>query len=350
MNGEEYDFASKLLHQFVLDTPLVGKACFELENIINENRPLIPAGPPVFITGLARAGTTILLQLLYQSGQFRSLTYRDMPFVLMPTLWSKISRPFHLKKPISARAHQDRVMIDYDSPEAFEEIFWRIFCGTEYIVSHSLRPHEPDEEIIAKFRMFVRNALVSGNGVHRYLSKNNNHLLRLAALKKAFPDAILLIPFRDPVQHAISLHRQHQLFTQRHQTDQFSKRYMTWLGHFEFSSNHKPFCFNKTESHYQPSDGVVYWLEYWLHVHEYLLAHAPNDALLLSYDQLCEDNRTLHQLVTMLGINSIDIRLHTSLEIKPHAEPDIPLALKQKVYDCFAALKERAKAPLKAHF
>ena len=37
----------------------------------------------VFITGLARSGTTILLNALYKSNIFASLTYSDMPFVLL---------------------------------------------------------------------------------------------------------------------------------------------------------------------------------------------------------------------------------------------------------------------------
>ena len=40
----------------------------------------------IFITGLPRSGTTSLLNFLYSSNQYASLTYRNMPFVLSPNL------------------------------------------------------------------------------------------------------------------------------------------------------------------------------------------------------------------------------------------------------------------------
>ena len=60
---------------------------FESSNISSSSEN----GDHVFITGLARAGTTILLNALYKSNLFASLSYSDMPFVLAPNLWSKIS-------------------------------------------------------------------------------------------------------------------------------------------------------------------------------------------------------------------------------------------------------------------
>ena len=36
----------------------------------------------VFVMGLARSGTTVLLNALYESSEFASLSYKDMPFVL----------------------------------------------------------------------------------------------------------------------------------------------------------------------------------------------------------------------------------------------------------------------------
>ena len=80
----------------------------------------------VFVCGLPRSGTTILMRSLYETGQFASLTYRDMPFVVSPNLWSKISDSNI--KPMSAkeRLHGDNVKVNIDSPEALEEVFWRV--------------------------------------------------------------------------------------------------------------------------------------------------------------------------------------------------------------------------------
>lgn len=48
------------------------------------------------------------------------------------------------------------------------------------------------------------------HGGARYLSKNNNNILRLEALATSFPDALLIHPFRDPLQQALSLLSQHR--------------------------------------------------------------------------------------------------------------------------------------------
>ena len=57
-----------------------------------------------------------------------------------------------------------------------------------------------------KFIRYVGAVLVSDpEGRTRYLSKNNNNILRLPALARAFPQALILIPFRDPLTHAASL-------------------------------------------------------------------------------------------------------------------------------------------------
>ena len=78
----------------------------------------------LFITGLARSGSTILLNTLYDTGKFASLKYSDMPFVVCPNIWSKINfnKKNYYKK---IRAHNDGVKFSATSPEAFEEVFWK---------------------------------------------------------------------------------------------------------------------------------------------------------------------------------------------------------------------------------
>ena len=104
---------------------------FAIENALIKKPQELP-GNHVFISGLARSGTTILLKYLYETGAFKSLTYSDMPFVLMPNTWKKISRK-KTKSSKHERAHNDSIKIGPDSPEAFEEVFWRVFFGKNYI-------------------------------------------------------------------------------------------------------------------------------------------------------------------------------------------------------------------------
>ena len=80
----------------------------------------------VFVAGLARSGTTILLNAINQSKQFASLSYEDMPFILAPNFWTKIN-PAKQYLDVKERAHGDGIKISMNSPEAFEEVFWKTF-------------------------------------------------------------------------------------------------------------------------------------------------------------------------------------------------------------------------------
>ena len=61
------------------------------------------------------------------------LSYADMPFVLYSNLWSKIS--FNKNSKYTERAHGDGIKVSTESPEAFEEVFWKTF------------EHENEEEL-----------------------------------------------------------------------------------------------------------------------------------------------------------------------------------------------------------
>src|SRR3546814_15140574 len=55
-----------------------------------------------------------------------------MPMVMAPLLWSRISGAFRLDGHRQERAHGDGVLIDFDSPEALEEVLWRAFWPAKY--------------------------------------------------------------------------------------------------------------------------------------------------------------------------------------------------------------------------
>ena len=114
-----------------------------------------------------------------------SLTYADMPFVLAPNLWQRLSANGGEAGPKAERAHGDGIAVDFHSPEALDEVYWRIFSGGDYILADRLVPHVPDDELVAGYRDLMRLVL-RRTGRSRYLSKNNNHLLRLESLARAF--------------------------------------------------------------------------------------------------------------------------------------------------------------------
>ena len=89
-----YNFLEKFLHKVVLSPQIIREVTFDIENSIFKHdyfKHDYFKQNHIFIAGLARSGTTILLNSIYKSDIFASLTYEDMPFILAPNLWSKIS-------------------------------------------------------------------------------------------------------------------------------------------------------------------------------------------------------------------------------------------------------------------
>ena len=84
-----YSWLEQKLHKIALSSQFMREITFDFES--TNISSTCETENHIFITGLARAGTTILLNALYKSNVFASLSYADMPFVLAPNLWSKIS-------------------------------------------------------------------------------------------------------------------------------------------------------------------------------------------------------------------------------------------------------------------
>ena len=317
MSDLGYSFSSRLLHRIALQSKAIAEISFDIENMLVNKKGSTLNSKPIFISGLARSGTTMLMRYLYETGEFRSLTYLDMPFVLMPNLWQKLS----LQKTggeLKERAHQDGIMVSFESPEAFEEVFWRVFTGNKYIAKDRLKLQKVDQDVTNKFKDYIHNVILSADKPDqtRYLSKNNNNILRIDSLKKCFPEASLVIPFRDPLQHALSLFHQHLHFSQVQTKDKFSLDYMNWLGHFEFGLNQKPFDLNNTDTfnaiQSTNKSELDFWLLSWKNYYEFVLQQPEDTALLFCYEDFCTaPNSVLKELFPLLGLSEIN------KEIKP---------------------------------
>jgi hypothetical protein len=309
MRGRAYNVAERALHHLALGSQSIAEIAFDLNGLLTSARKDAEYDHRhVFVSGLARAGTTIVMRRLHETGLFRSLTYRDMPFVLCPNLWERLSSLSRRDMEAVERAHGDRLTIDADSPEALDEVFWRVFAGSDYIRADHLSVHDVGPELIERFRQYVSCILLSQNCTgsrRRYLSKNNNNILRLKALQAAYPSSIIVIPFRDPAQHANSLRSQHLKFCRMQSEDRFMRRYMTWLAHHEFGLEHKPFWLEAgrpfaASSH--PTDSINYWLETWIRIYDWLRRNRPANSVLVCYEDLCSDPTTWSRLLARLGI------------------------------------------------
>lgn len=248
----------------------------------------------------------MLLNLLYSTREFRSLTYRDMPFVMMSGTWKTVSGSHRLQSTTKERAHGDRILVDYDSAEAFEEVFWKTFCGERFVFDQHLQPHKVNRKTQKQFCDFIRSVLASDDQLpgRRYLSKNNNNILRLKALRSALPGATILIPFREPLEHARSLLKQHQRFCDIHREDSFALNYMNWLGHFEFGMGHRPFRFNEQKNPYSPYE-INYWLQIWCNTYSWLLAEKADQMHFIGYERACEAPAELFEaLAPLVGVTA----------------------------------------------
>jgi Sulfotransferase family len=301
-----YSRLDRWLHRLALGFTPIAELSFDIERarILGEAPPI--ADRPVFVAGFARSGSTLLTQLLYASGAFASPTYMDLPFPLAPNLWSRLSRANKRQVARAERGHKDGVAHDLDSPDAIEEVFWRVFEGRNYINRGHVRPHNASRATREAFQSFVQLHLLNA-GRGRYLSKNNNNILRLPDLVSTFPNAILLHPFRRPLDQAVSLLKQHKLSKELHQKDRFRADFMRWLGHHEFGSDHRPFQFNAQVASPRSSDTIGYWLMQWNAAYQFLLDQpeiVQRNQIWCDYDALCQDPTSeLKKLATIVGVD-----------------------------------------------
>ena len=290
MNG--YSRLEKVFHKIVLGSKIIQEISFNLERFLYSSGSAAFSRKPVFVMGLARSGTTTLLRLLHETNSFESITYRDVPFVLMPTIWRNLCQYFHLQMDPKERAHGDSILVDFDSPESFEDVFWRTFSDEPYIKNNAIYAYQPSLESIEKFRYYmglVGNKLGSKK---RYLSKNNNNLLRLKPLSDAFPDGKFLVMWRNPLQTASSLYKMHCRFSDAQKADPFVLDYMNLIGHYEFGLGHKSFYFKEAFQSEFKSSEPSYWLAYWIYVHSFLLnSEWDKNIYLINYEDICTHSK-----------------------------------------------------------
>lgn len=186
----DYSPADRLLHRLTLSSQGVRRLSLDMERALM--RPDGGANRSVCVTGLARAGTTALMRALHGSGHFASLTYADMPFVLAPNLWGRFSRFNQRNRHRRQRAHGDGVEVDYDSPEAFEEVFWQLELGDYPGVPAALTPQTVSPAVVDSFRTY-QQLVCQRHEATRYLTKNNNQILRLASLAPQTPETTYLV-------------------------------------------------------------------------------------------------------------------------------------------------------------
>ena len=299
--NQDYSPLDRVVHRLAFSSRTIQLAAADIEqSLYGHLYRDIEINKPVFITSLPRAGTTLLLEILSRIPGFATHCYRDMPFVLAPLLWQKISGNFRKQSNLRERAHGDGMLVGYDSPEAFEEVLWHIFWSHKY--KTNCISLWTGEEATTEFRDFMTGHMqkiialrTSGQaGTTRYLSKNNANIARIDFIRRLIPDAMILVPFRHPIDHAASMLRQHKNFLDRHRNDVFSRKYMQDIGHFEFGHLHRRFSFAGSVT--GNPDQINYWIAYWINAFEYIIMQRDHITL-VSYENLCRDGTAAIELL-----------------------------------------------------
>ena len=283
-----YSALQRFLHRTALSSQFMREVMFDVEQSIFFKKDDNFDDDHVFVAGLARSGTTILLNAIHQSNQFASLTYDDMPFILAPNLWGKINRR-STHGEAKERAHGDSIRVSTNSPEAFEEVFWKTFTDNSII----------REELFIKFISLI----LKKNNKTRYLSKNNQNIRRLDLLSEIFPRSKILIPFRDPLQQTLSLFSQHMKFGKEQNEDTFVRDYMKWIGHSEFGLDYK--MIHPSNLLYPNEKEFNHWLEQWYLTYKSVLELSAEhgEFYLIRFESLCNNPKVWGNVKDLLGIN-----------------------------------------------
>lgn len=354
----DYGLADRLIHRFAFAHPAIQRALGDVESdLFADELKEARAEAPVFVTGLPRAGTTLLLEMLYATGEFFTFTYRQMPFVMAPLLWDRLSAPFQKAAVAAERAHGDGMEVSFDSPEAFEEVLWLNYLRPSYIGREAVRPlrHEaitPEfrrafERLLCKLQRLDARKRPDRSG-RRYLSKNNMNVARLDTLPVLFPDATILLCVRDPLTHASSLKVQHERFSALHQEHAFAMRYMEWIGHYDFGANFKPIDFAGTNETPPVSKDAEFWLGYWTAAYRYVLQSLNANTRVVAFEALTKPgSATLGQLAEVVGVQNREALLAQASRLRgagsrPLTETSLPRELVREARDIYAELRARS--------
>ncbi len=291
-----------MLSALVLRSPAACRLLSQWETSLLANQVSnLKIDRPVFIAGLARAGTTILLRKICELSGFAAHRYSDFPFIFTPYAWAMLRRwaPAQEQAP-RERMHKDRIMVTAESPEAMEEVLWMAFFSHLHDPSRSnvldSSVKRPDFETF--FADHIRKLILARAG-QRYVSKNNYNVTRLAYLRRMFPNSCFLIPIRSPVAHVASLMKQQDLFCRVQNESMAVRRHLRSVGHFEFGLDRRPInpaddaAVVSVEDCWRRGQEVRGWARYWAMIYRHVADRLDAEpalarrSLVVPYEDLC---------------------------------------------------------------
>lgn len=272
---------------------------------------------PIYVAGVARSGTTILTEMLARHPDVTSHRYSDFPNVFTPYWRNWLMQRVRRSPPEAVeRAHKDRVMVTSESPEAVEEVIWMRFFERLHdpLANQTLDASTSNPEFETFYRDHIRKLLLV-RGKSRYLAKGNYNVTRLAYIRKIFPEARIVIPVRNPVNHVASLVKQDCIFEAATREDSRVTEQLQRSGHFEFGPDKR--CINVGDSneareiqdHWAAGRTALGWAMYWNAVYRSLRHLFEGDPDLagavhfIRYEELCrEPERMIDSLVAHVDL------------------------------------------------
>ncbi len=196
---------------------------------------------PVFLCGLPRSGSTILLECLARAPEVATNRYRDFPFPWIPLTWSRFQDRFGHSRPPAERILGDGIEITRESPEAMEEPLWETVLPNLHHPrrGHVLDPELASPELERALQQHMRKILWLRGG-SRYVSKGHYNSTRIAWLAHRFPDARFIVPVRHPAVQVASLAATHQRLLDEADANGRIGNMLRAAGHYEFGPHRAP--------------------------------------------------------------------------------------------------------------
>ena len=258
---------------------------------------------PIYIVGLARAGTTIILEMLGKHPFLASHKYRHLLMPYFPHRFSRIVDQSKFFTKPRERIHKDGIIVTRESSEAVEETFWQDFFTNNHNedISNVMNGAMSNPKFEQFYRNHIRKLLINQRR-SRYLAKNNYNITRLEYLHQLFPNVKFLLIVRNPVNQIASLIKQTKLFIEMEENHHFLIDWHRLTGHSEFG--YSQLCINtgdnaiihkirrlwKNEKTY-----VKGWAYYWSSIYDYVMnlldenRKIKDSTLIIRYEDLCDN-------------------------------------------------------------
>ena len=265
-----------------------------LENLFLKNKLKKIYYKKIIVLGYPRSGTSLITSLLNLNTKISSFEYRDLPFILCFYFWNKVNYLYYSSNKKFERSHKDKLLINYKSPDAFEEIFWSHYLedykktGFKKILDEKYENKKLEFflDINIKKIIFVRRKIPF------YISKNNYSLFRLKYLLKLHPGTKFLVCIRNPIHQCYSAAKTDLRFYNQNVINKKFFYETDFLCHFEFGYNKKSLKNYDSENNNYSSliNSYIFYLKEWIFFYQFFLDNYYKDEkikdkiLLIDYD------------------------------------------------------------------